>query len=408
MGYVTRVERFRGTRGHRLALLLLAALAAHAATAATYRIVVLPLPRGALTYPTVTAINAQGEAVGFASHDQDTHAIAWNAIDHAPRWLPEGTAHGSTAVGINDAGMIVGQLRYGGTPTDVAIWQGDAAPVLLQDLPHAFADAREINASGQVLGNLAHPFKGTWDTFWSTPSSPDILRYDYLHGPISFSVVTSLNDSGTLHGFGSTHDAPMVDRAFRLVPGSGVQWLGELPGVPPGQSYTLADANNAGQAVGDVQIGSKSRAVLWKANGAARDLGMLPSHPGFSASYSASRINDAGTVTGTYFYDGGYQAFVWTTATGMRSIADLIDRRDPLYPLVAEGTPITIKAINRSGAMAAMLGDVADPQVPILLLPEGHAGGSTTGPQLVPDGATGRMPSTSRHRTGGEPGANAQ
>jgi hypothetical protein len=61
----------------------------------------------------------------------------------------------------------------------------------------------------------------------------------------------------------------------------------------------------------------------------------------------------------------------------MRSIVDLIDPLDPLYPKIKAGASIDIKGINDAGVMAAVMGNAADPpsQLLIVLVPQAARSG---------------------------------
>lgn len=343
------------------------AVAGVASAAGIYRIVPLPLPPGAVTYPTVAGINNADDAVGSLTLDHASRAVAWTAASgYAPRLLPMGNATGATAAAINDAGDIVGQFLN--NPRAV-LWRGEDA-ILLATPASSDSDARHIDAHGVVYGNTAHPFAGTWDTIWSTPSTPRELRYDYLRGPFDQMGVRGINDAGVIVGFASAYADGNV-HAFRRSQGRRVQLLEELPDQGSVFLYDALDVNNAGQVVGEALSSSTWRALLWNRNGSVRDLGGIPAYE--NASYHAQYINDLGVVTGSYSWAAdGYQGFVWTAATGMRSIVDLIDPQDPLYPLVAAGTPLLIQGINNKGTMIAMLGFNADPaaRIPVVLVPQ--------------------------------------
>ena len=346
-----------------LPFLLAAATATGSAAAGTlYRIFPLPLPPGAVTSSMVPGINNAGDAVGSLTLDHASRAVAWTAAGgYAPRLLPMENATGATAADINDAGDIVGQFLN--SPRAV-LWRGDEV-ILLRTPETSHSDARHIDAGGVVYGNTAHPFAGTWDTIWSTPSSPREIHYDFVHGAYDQIVVRGINDSGVVVGFAS---AGWNSHAFRRSPGQPLARLAEFPHYGP-TSYDAWDVNNAGQIVGECLLSSTWRALLWNRDDTVRDLGGIPGYE--NASYHAEHINDLGVVTGSYTWAaGGYQGFVWTAATGMRSIVDLIDPQDPLYPLVAAGTPLLVQGINNQDTMIAMLGFNDDPaaRIPVLLL----------------------------------------
>ena len=368
MGNVLRLERFRAAASRMsAALVLLASVGAtSAASPGTYRIVALPAPPGQVDHLAATGLNNSGDVVGHfdlvTPGGRTEHSIVWRAAtSHAPHVLPMGNALGAEAHAINDAGDIVGQIH---ADPRAVLWRGDAM-IVLETPETSHSDASDITSCGAILGNIAHPFAGTWDTIWDAPSSPRELRYDYVHGPFDFAMVRAINDAGVVAGAASTPAQPLRLVAFRQLPRHRVQMLGQLASIPGG-SYYAWEINNAGQVVGDViSPAGVDHAVLWSAQGVARDLGTLPGHEG--GNYSAQHINAMGVVTG---YGGATGSFAWTAADGMRDIIDLINPHDPLYPLLASGASLFVDGINDDGMMIArFVSGVDATPTPVLLVP---------------------------------------
>ena len=101
----------------------------------------------------------------------------------------------------------------------------------------------------------------------------------------------------------------------------------ELPPLP-GDSTTAAEAiNDLGQVVGfsgvcEVAVGdmSAAHAVIWN-NGVPTDIGNLGGH----SWNTPTAVNNHGTVVGFSLRAGqdgtrNFQAFVWTSATGMKAL----------------------------------------------------------------------------------------
>jgi len=367
MGNVSRFGRARAAASRISAALLLASVGATSTAApGLYRVVALPAPPGQVERLAATDLNNSGDVVGHfdlvTPEGRTEHSIVWRAAtSHAPQVLPMGNALGAEAHAINDAGDIVGQIY---ADPHAVLWRGDAM-IVLETPDTSHSDASDITSCGAILGNTAHPFAGTWDTIWDTPSSPRELRYDYVHGSFDFAIVRAINDAGVVAGAASTPAQPLRLVAFRQLPGHRVQMLGQLARIAGG-SYYAWEINNAGQVVGDVMSpAGVGRAVLWSAQGFARDLGTLPGHEG--GNYSAQHINETGVVTG---WGGATGSFVWTAAGGMRDIIDLIDPRDPLYPLLASGASLFVDGINDDGMMIArFVSGVDAAPTPVLLVP---------------------------------------
>ncbi len=352
------------------ALLATTALTGGTAVAATYRIVVLPLPPGALSINPL-GINNAGEIVGLAERGSNRyHAVAWDSTpDHAPRWLPEGDATESRAYHINDAGYIVGKWLYGTIADRAMMWTPDDMPVLLRGGEATGNYGYRINANRTVLGYI-HASASTNPAIWLTPAAAHEISYDRDGLFVSVSV-HALNGSGTVAGDARVN-ADNDQHGFRMTPGAGVQLLDELSGLGRNVDSYVFDMNEAGEVVGRASSDSHlaTRALMWNADGSVLDLGDLPA--GGDCSYSAFNINNVGVVTGTSFCDNDSQPIIWTSSTGMQRIVDLIDPDDPLYPQVASGTPIGVNDINDAGVMLGTLGDSSDSDslVPILLIPQ--------------------------------------
>jgi uncharacterized membrane protein len=117
---------------------------------------VMPLPRG-MTYRTVTAINDHGMIVGsVVTTDGTSRAVVWQGPDHAVTEVPTpaGSAYGD---GINDAGMVVGQMSSTGDrrdPRPAAFrWApGDAKATELLGLGGTPSAATAINDAGVTVG----------------------------------------------------------------------------------------------------------------------------------------------------------------------------------------------------------------------------------------------------------------
>jgi uncharacterized membrane protein len=352
-------------------LLAATAIAGSAAAGTLYRIVPLPVPVG-YADPMAFGINNADDVVGQLRSGNTADAVVWfAATGYTPHVLPKADATGAAAYSINDAGEIAGSLF---NKPRAVIWRGDEL-IRLATPPRGHSEARSITADGAVLGWTYQATVGTWDVVWQPPSPPRPLFYERPEGPYAFVLFRAINDAGTLVGaLNKTWNDTL--HPFRLKAGGRVHFLAEFPltnnaGLPASRvDYEVWDVNNAGQAVGEMRWPTGlTRALLWSAIGSVRDIGHLPG--GGDYSYVAHYINNPGMVAGSYAFDTGYQSFVWTAAGGMRSIVDLIDPQDPLYPRVATGTPLLVQGINDNGAMIAVMGYWSDPDYfPVVLVPQ--------------------------------------
>jgi len=337
---------------HALVIFLLAGTAiAGDAMATTYRVVVLPMPEGSHGF--ANDLNAAGEVAGYVSATANgSYAVSWSPPDYAMRVLPSEGTTSSTVVRISDGGDIIGNEYFPDGSQANVMWKSDGTFVRMAQsarrrTPDFMAD---INLHGTVVG---------WRVRFTTDKvvvwpNPQTLRVPAAipDGNDAFAV----NDSGMVVGF--QQGLPLPEYAFRWTAGGGFQLLGDLPG---GEELSSAfDVNNSGQIVGDGVSNIGKRAVLWDAAGTIHDLGDLP---GVTTNYYATRINNFGDVIG-FTEAGNY--WLWTTGTGMLSIASLIDPNDPMH---GAGN-FNLSGINDAGMISATLIKKNGVQTPVLLIPQ--------------------------------------
>ena len=140
-----------------------------------------------------------------------------------------------------------------------------------------------------------------------------MLDLETLPGFIS-SRAMAVSPAGHVAGTLSTI-ADSLLRAFVRAPGASGT-MRDLAGFPGGGNSEAFGVNSAGQVIGYAATSDGvQHAVLWEANGEMRVLGTL--HGGQSV---ALGINDAGQVVGRTANGSLSQPFMWTVATGMRSM----------------------------------------------------------------------------------------
>jgi uncharacterized membrane protein len=180
--------------------------------------------------------------------------------------------------------------------------------------------------------------------------------------PLAHVDVTGINATGTVIGYGRSRDGEAGGlvwspdgRSRRL--GSPYGRPGYRP-PPGGTGAAPADINAAGQVVG-LNLSATdlpSRPLFWEADGAVVPIAdRLPTYGGTWVAGSASGINDAGVVVGSYALslpaDGPGGAartvdlgFVWDSATDRLRIID------PPFP--GGGSPaVALRDINAAGVI---------------------------------------------------------
>jgi len=305
--------------------------AAALATAQTYTITDIGVLKGD-NESSGLWLNNLGEVVGCS----DTATVygypctGLVAGQHAFSWTRSGglkdlgTLSGATvsgAIGVNDAGTVVGYSNVKGQPatnfvatrwsstgaiTDLGtIWGGDSSA------------AFSINSAGEVAGD-SFLSSGVVDaTSWT---SGKIKNLGALPKAI-FTAGLDINDNGEIVGesvFG--YGPPFTSHGF-LWNGFTKKDLGTLTGGVTSMANAI---NSLGVIVGQSD-GTSTRghwhAVLWNASDKIEDLGTLA-----GGTYSvAFGVNDSSVVVGYgNVSNNAPHAMVWTSTSGMRDLNHLI------------------------------------------------------------------------------------
>lgn len=322
-----------------------AAGAAPAALIATgYRVVDLGTLPGAVQGGVAYAINRNRQVVGVTgalgpTGEQETHGFLWSNgvmrdLGNLGPVPISGRAY-SQALGINDAGKIVGQANRSDGATHAFLWANGVMRDL-GTLGGQQSSAGAINAVGQVVGwsTLKEAPGGvpvTHAFLWQNGTMKDLgtLGGDYSRAfginSLGEVVGESKTADGRTHAFrwaagkmndlgpqGGRSQALAINRGGRVV-GASVRgpratvWVNGLPRYwgPVGEISAALGINTAGLVVGTTQLNGVSRALLWT-KGVMSD---LPAAGGGPARGQAYGINAGGDVVGTDFTTG--HAVLW-------------------------------------------------------------------------------------------------
>lgn len=249
-------------------------------------------------------INRAGTVVA-TRHDKGhaPHAFEWSLHDGFQRLDKPVPGSYTTALGINEGGVVVGHATYGG-PTHAVVWPATGGVVDLHPPGYESSVGYGISDTGVVVGHVS--------------------EVSYAPQPVKI-------------------DAP---GQFTVLP-----CLDNMMGDCTGHASAI---NTHAQVVGESQYAGdyKYHAFIWDSAHGMSDL--TAGHPYATLSSSASDINERGQVVGTVSgrIDGVLVQgpFYWSTGDGIHLLADLIDPADPLAGRVEFLS--TAVAINRWGAVA--------------------------------------------------------
>ena len=251
-----------------------------------------------------------GEAFcGYGNHVQCLAAVWRNGLLQALPLLAGG--NNSYAIGINDAGQVIGYAETG-APDDCAtpfqvrrfmpvIWDRNGeirqlSPLAGDTVAFGFA----INRRGQAVGGSGQCSDVVLPQF-GAPAAPhgvfwdiDGTQFDLGNLGGTFNAPSAINDRGEVAGASQLSDGTL--HAYIWNRSKGMNDLGTLPGDFISAVTCCRTLNDKGQAVG-ISIGDNGpRAFLWD-NATMTDLNEIsPGSPLYLA--FASGINARGQITG--------------------------------------------------------------------------------------------------------------
>jgi probable HAF family extracellular repeat protein len=245
------------------------------------------------------AINSLGQLAG-STQDAATAAPDRAAVSHAVRWdgsgltrLDEAGASNSLAVGINDAGQIIG--RAGGPSGSYAVlWQGNTLIPLQSPVNNISNEASGLNNQGQIVGRYLDSSFATYPVLWDRPAAMPLV----LPGG-RFGSANDINDRGQI--VGTTSATPDGQGHATFWDGSRVIDLGTLSG----DSSHATAINGLGQTVGSFysSVRMTGSPVLWNGS-VGTDLNSLLRPEAAAAGWallSANDINNSGSIVGVAF-----------------------------------------------------------------------------------------------------------
>jgi probable HAF family extracellular repeat protein len=244
-----------------------------------------------------------------------------NSLLAAPQYVITdlGTFGGtySSAIGINEAGQIVGfAYSSGNAAMHPFQWQSSTGNQDLGTLGGTLGMATGINGSGVIVGNSQTTANASIRAFAKTVGG--MLTLPGLGGSTSRAI--AVNDSGAITGTasltGDTSEHGAVWPSATATSAIDLRTLG-------GNNSQGNDVNLAGQVVGYAEnVTRVTHAALWSSPYSALPLDLGTLGGTYSEAYA---INATGQATGvsTNLGDAQFRGFVWQASTGMVDLGAL-------------------------------------------------------------------------------------
>jgi len=239
-------------------------------------------------------VNSSGMIVG---ENKNGDSLYWSDSTSASQKITAAGTNGGIAIGVNDAGQVVGRTGYTeANPRVGYLWDATNGITLISETQQANA----VNSSAEVVGNQQFRWTasgglvkiGTDDDTWGT--------------------VYDINDAGTAVGYlGDTG-------GFMQTSDGTITALGTLSGCS--NSYAMG-INELGQVVGDCDYGSK--AFLYEGGTMTAVEDLLDAGSGWSDLKYANDINENGWIVGTGTLNGESAAFVMVPEPATMSLLAL-------------------------------------------------------------------------------------
>lgn len=339
------------------------------------------LPGGAYSYG--TAVSEDGlVVVGESGYSGGAQAFRWTkaggmtGIGHLP-----GASEYSIALGVSsDGSAITGMSHYENSNglVEAFLWTSTGGMVGLGDLAggdkYSYGDG--ISGDGKVVVGLGDANGKTAAFRWKADVGMEDLETLPGGDPsTSWQTGRDANADGSVI-VGRSHNG-IHGEAFRWTAATGMVGLGRLPGGT-GNSVATAVSPDGRYVVGSSSSSEGRQAFLWdNVSGSMVGLGDLPgaSVAGLYSGEASDVSADGRVVVGdseTELEDGSFEtiAFHWTSASGMRSLRDVLTEHganvdgwvlSSVAAVSSDGLTFVGYGINPNGASEAWVATIPEP-----------------------------------------------
>jgi probable HAF family extracellular repeat protein len=289
------------------------------------------------------AINNSGQVAGtstfFTPETIIPQATIWNGTTATQLGnLPGSNGNGNAAFGINNAGSVVGYASDDSGNEIPTVWNG-TTPTALNTLGGVINHAVGINDAGKIVGFMGADIPTAWNG-----SHPTILPGLAGLGGSDFNAATAINNRGQIVGYSEPNPETGEHAVLWQSSSSPVHDLGTLGG-------NFSDAygiNNSGEIVGiSSKVGGGASYGFMYENGKMTALpGLGLASPTGPISW-ANGIDSAGLIVGFSTASGHQEATIWNGTTAI-NLNTLLGSK-----LAAGVTLIDAVAISSNGRIVA-------------------------------------------------------
>jgi probable HAF family extracellular repeat protein len=297
---------------------------------------------------TANGVNNQGIVVGQLETTAAPRAWIYQQSSGALDELSlDPSEKGAYANGISDSGVIAGAEVPATGPPVPGFWTVAGGAMLLTGQYQSFAQAVAANDSRTIIGNYGQ--SGTISSLplvWNAPGYAETTLPGLQCDQCTRIDVTASSINNARLIVGSSNYSIYDGNTYVTSGMHAVEWrdsnitdLGGLQGADYSAAYAI---NSSGDVVGgsrtDQSSGAPTHAFLYR-QGVMRDLGTLDG----DSSSSANSINDSGQIVGVSQSDTTTRAFLYEKGH-MYDLNSLIDPASPLAGLVSLEEAVGISA----------------------------------------------------------------